>query len=294
MDVYYKKGGIWAESRSLWKLLASEAGRGGRGPGLNIFKNRQPFVISFVGAGGKTTLIRRIAQEAGDQGLKVLVTTTTHMFRPSRFGVFSKEVRDVERMLLDYGTAVVGEPAGEEKIRFPGQAFYRGICPLADLVLVEADGSRGLPLKVPGAGEPAVPENTDLLLCLGGLSALGRPGDETAFRLEQVKGILSLHCRENCGCQCAEGRLQDDLQTGLGFQKDRAWLVTPEIMGCLMQNGYLIPMRNHFPAVTALPVFNQADTPELLYAGKSVVDIMGEMDGLVTGKANVEEGSLLF
>ena len=36
-------------------------------------------VISIVGAGGKTTTIRRLAQEYADAGWKVAVTTTTHM-----------------------------------------------------------------------------------------------------------------------------------------------------------------------------------------------------------------------
>lgn len=39
-------------------------------------------VIAFVGAGGKTTLIQKMARELQENGKKVIVTTTTHMYRP--------------------------------------------------------------------------------------------------------------------------------------------------------------------------------------------------------------------
>ncbi|HEY3122279.1 MAG TPA: putative selenium-dependent hydroxylase accessory protein YqeC, partial [Vicinamibacteria bacterium] len=36
-------------------------------------------VVAVAGAGGKTTLVYRLAEEARRCGLRVLVTTTTHM-----------------------------------------------------------------------------------------------------------------------------------------------------------------------------------------------------------------------
>ena len=40
---------------------------------------RSPEVVAVVGAGGKTTLVYRLAAEARALGRRVLVTTTTHM-----------------------------------------------------------------------------------------------------------------------------------------------------------------------------------------------------------------------
>ena len=37
-------------------------------------------IKAVVGAGGKTSLIKKLAQEYADQGCKVLITTSTHMF----------------------------------------------------------------------------------------------------------------------------------------------------------------------------------------------------------------------
>ena len=39
-------------------------------------------IVSFVGAGGKSSLIDATAKWSSSQGKKVLVTTTTHIFRP--------------------------------------------------------------------------------------------------------------------------------------------------------------------------------------------------------------------
>ncbi len=39
-------------------------------------------VISFVGAGGKTTLMYSLAAHLTENRVKVVVTTTTHIYRP--------------------------------------------------------------------------------------------------------------------------------------------------------------------------------------------------------------------
>ena len=52
-------------------------------------------IISFVGAGGKSSLIDATAKWSSSQGKKVLVTTTTHIFRPQdEFLKRSAKVKD--------------------------------------------------------------------------------------------------------------------------------------------------------------------------------------------------------
>ncbi len=53
---------------------------------------------------------------------------------------------------------------------------------MADLVLVEADGSRRLPVKVPGPNEPVVPKNSDMVLCVLGLSSWAARGQAVFSR----------------------------------------------------------------------------------------------------------------
>jgi probable selenium-dependent hydroxylase accessory protein YqeC len=55
---------------------------------------------------------------------------------------------------------------------------------VSDYVLVEADGSKGLPLKAHGSHEPVVPEDTDHLIWVVGASGFGRPAGEVLHRPE--------------------------------------------------------------------------------------------------------------
>jgi probable selenium-dependent hydroxylase accessory protein YqeC len=45
---------------------------------------RNSEVVSLIGAGGKTTTLLHLAKELRDAGKKVLVTTTTKIFKPSK------------------------------------------------------------------------------------------------------------------------------------------------------------------------------------------------------------------
>ena len=158
MDAYYKDKGSWNRSDRLFRALALDGRmerRARRGSG--------PYVISLTGGGGKTSLIRRLAWEGMEQGLKVFVTTTTHMAVPLRLGVFSGSGQDVKEMLDREHAVVAGQTNGAGKISYMGDGAYGSLCPLADLVLVEADGAKRLPLKVPRGNEPIIPDNTDLI-----------------------------------------------------------------------------------------------------------------------------------
>ena len=60
-----------------------------------------PAVIAFVGGGGKTTAMFRLARELKELGKKVLVTTTTNIFvpEPGQCDVFMLEgCRDTESL----------------------------------------------------------------------------------------------------------------------------------------------------------------------------------------------------
>jgi molybdenum cofactor cytidylyltransferase len=63
-----------------------------------------------------------------------------------------------------------------------------------DIVLVEADGARGLPVKVPKPTEPVIPGSTTKVVVVYGFDGLDRPlGPETCYNLdgvvERVKGV---------------------------------------------------------------------------------------------------------
>jgi probable selenium-dependent hydroxylase accessory protein YqeC len=143
-------------------------------------------VVAVAGAGGKTTLVYRLAGEARDAGLGVLVTTTTHMGtlpEATTGPVIMEDEADpdarLERVLRQTGYAtVLGRRVRPDKLEGIRAERVDALASRADLVLVEADGARGRSLKVPAAHEPVVPLSTSFLLVVAALDVLGQPLDD--------------------------------------------------------------------------------------------------------------------
>lgn len=149
-------------------------------------------VISLVGGGGKSTLMYFLATTCAKQGKRVLVTTTTNIFQPD-----SAIYADGEEQALDLwnrgGVAVIGSPIpGKGKLKAPDEGLLRSLMDRADIVFIEADGSKHFPVKVPREGEPVLLPECDTVLAVMGLSAIGRPIREVAFRLPEVTRLLGV------------------------------------------------------------------------------------------------------
>ena len=56
---------------------------------------------------------------------------------------------------------------------------------LADVILIEADGAKKKPVKVPGEWEPVIIPQTGLVIACAGLSALGGTFADTCFRFRE-------------------------------------------------------------------------------------------------------------
>ena len=119
--------------------------------------------ITVVGSGGKTTLIWHLASSLAP-GRKILVTPTTKMFvSPSPppgvtlAGVFNGASGKLESL-----------PPGQLEEAIHGY----------DFVLIEGDGSKGLPLKAWSTDEPVVPAFTDLTIGVLPLWPIGKPVSE--------------------------------------------------------------------------------------------------------------------
>lgn len=152
-----------------------------------LFTEDKP-IISLVGAGGKTTLLYLMAQGFSANGKKVLVITTTHIYRPTdgRFAETEEEVK----ILWERGTyAVVGEKE-KEKLTILPEFRLKTLISLADIVLIEADGAKKMPFKVPKQGEPVILPCSNVVIGILGLNALGKPLSQVCFRLEEAKKRL--------------------------------------------------------------------------------------------------------
>jgi molybdenum cofactor cytidylyltransferase len=152
-------------------------------------------VVAVAGAGGKTTLVYRLAAEARASGLRVLVTTTTHMGtlpEATTGPVFVEADGDpragIAKALAQGGLAtLLGRRVREDKLQGVAPEHVDALARRADLVLVEADGARGRSLKTPADHEPVVPRSTTLLIVVAGLDALGQPLAEAhVHRIDRV------------------------------------------------------------------------------------------------------------
>ncbi len=146
-----------------------------------------PAVVSFYGAGGKTTLLKKLALEAAQAGKKVLLTTTTRIYPPDGMPLFlSRELKGSLQELKDFyknnNTAALGK-----KILEDGKV--EGLLPadielLAEetplVILVEADGAKGFSIKGHASHEPVIPARSDIIVPVIGADALDLPLNETS------------------------------------------------------------------------------------------------------------------
>ncbi len=176
------------------------------GPLSRALMLRDSGIVSIVGAGGKTTLMFRLARELSGAGHKVLTTTTTKVMMPT-----SHQARVV---IIEARPAEVLEKARSALVRehhvFAGsgphgsQGKISGFEPeaidafwasgLFRWVLVEADGAAQRPLKAPAAHEPVIPIDSRWVIAVAGMDAIGRPLDDASvFRPGLYCSIVSGH-----------------------------------------------------------------------------------------------------
>jgi molybdenum cofactor cytidylyltransferase len=175
-------------------------------------------VVSFVGAGGKTTTAMRLMVELAEAGQPVVFTTTTKILEPvlaeDERLVLSEQPETILKIVpellarrLKVFLAVrrleETDPTLHEDLDYPFPVRankLQGIAPemvdrlaaaLPELVILnEADGAKHRSLKAPAAHEPVVPVSTTLLVPMASLHVLGKPlSDGYVFRPERVAAL---------------------------------------------------------------------------------------------------------
>ncbi|MHC1748390.1 MAG: selenium cofactor biosynthesis protein YqeC [Cellulosilyticaceae bacterium] len=150
-------------------------------------------LISIVGGGGKTTLMVTLANHFARLGKKVIITTSTHIFLPTSNDVgeliLEEDFKRVTTAFCNTNLVAIGQIDGD-KLSSCSLSFLNKLRDYADYVFVEADGSKRLPFKAPTSHEPVIPENTDLVIAVAGLSALGQPISKCCHRPNIVAEII--------------------------------------------------------------------------------------------------------
>ena len=131
-------------------------------------------VTAIIGGGGKTTLMEVLAGELSQKG-SVILTTTTHIRRPAQLETLTDADEALVSAAISRSRIVcVGEAAEDGKLSAP-RLSIETLVRLADFVLVEADGSKGLPLKAHEAHEPVIPPCAQRVVAVAGIDGVGKP-----------------------------------------------------------------------------------------------------------------------
>ncbi len=146
-------------------------------------------MVAFVGAGGKTSALFRLAEELRAEGWRVLATTTTRVGQsemrraPASLRVTTAtQSQEINARLNDQGFLFLysADDTGRHKIIGLNPDYISSLMDSvnSDVLLIEADGSRRLPLKAPKEHEPVIPQDASLVVPVAGLDVLGQPFDE--------------------------------------------------------------------------------------------------------------------
>lgn len=219
-------------------------------------------IITFIGGGGKTSLMNTLGKEFASHGYPTLLTTTTHIMKPDflsdesyieneDLGQLANIFTNLKKNTLPLAALGIPEKVVNSNIKWrsPSSDFCEKIAEFSKKfstknpykflkILCEGDGSKRLPIKLPKDGEPVFFPKTDTVIGVIGLSCLGKPIKETLFRYELLPNLTSL-----------DNYFIKSLQS--------ADIVTTEFLYrlCLSEKG----LRKNITSQKFCIIFNQAD-----------------------------------
>lgn len=126
-----------------------------------IFGINKKDVVSVVGSGGKTTLIKNIAKELKNNG-KVLSTTTTKIRIPDELEEDENYFENINDCLkeFEYNLIITGKGIKKGKVDSIDEESLRLVEDKFEYILIEADGSKELPYKAWREFEPVILNQT--------------------------------------------------------------------------------------------------------------------------------------
>lgn len=146
-------------------------------------------VTAVIGGGGKTTLLRTLGEELARSGARVILATTTKFLPFPGIETVPGGEREIAEALGRRPLVCAAAPWGERGKLAESPVPMVRLTALADYVLVEADGSAGLPLKAHAPHEPVIPAEAARTILVVGASGFGRPIREAAHRPERYAAL---------------------------------------------------------------------------------------------------------
>lgn len=211
--------------------------------------------VAFVGAGGKSSALARLAAELASQGPVVITTTAKLALSQAALAESHLIVQDASSlgslpaMLEEHRSVLITRGVARGEPKWLGldlsslESLKRSSALAGAPLLIEADGARGRSLKAPAPHEPIVPPFADLVVLVAGLDSVGMPLDEQwVHRVDRVSQVLGL-------------------RPGAAIEVEHVAALLGAPDGGLQG----IP-----PGAEVRVLLNKADTPERMEAGRSI------------------------
>lgn len=153
-------------------------------------------LASIVGAGGKTSLMFTLAEELR-RDYKILVTTTTKIFVPEKEQYDFMAIGEENFQGIGYsnnkGIYVYGDSISQEgKIIGISTRILNTQLPCFDLVLAEADGSKGKPIKGWNKSEPVISHETTKTIGVLSIESIGKViNEKNVHRVDEFLNITN-------------------------------------------------------------------------------------------------------
>ncbi|MCK9548392.1 MAG: selenium cofactor biosynthesis protein YqeC [Sphaerochaeta sp.] len=149
--------------------------------------------IAIVGSGGKTTLMIALAAAYAKRGERVLLSTTTKLQKPDRvsYGCDRSFTDDaIFRTVHHPGQRIFYALDGKEKALAPPIEHLASLSKRFSVTLIEADGARGMDLKIHSERDPVIPSFTTATIATLSLSALGKSAASVCFGCDGDQSIV--------------------------------------------------------------------------------------------------------
>ncbi len=160
----------------------------------DILKFSDKEICCIVGGGGKTSLLYALAGEMGER--KALFTTTTKMHHPEEADhpFHSLYLGDLDELPFQaarrplYAAQKILTEGGARKVKgYEPDKIARWISRIRpDLLIAEADGAAGKPVKFPAEQEPQLIPGTTRIIGIIGLDILNQPMSGRNFHRFQI------------------------------------------------------------------------------------------------------------
>jgi len=159
-----------------------------------MFNINKGDVVSIVGTGGKTTLLFQMGKELKGK-YKILLTTSTKIYKPTieNYDYIYTSIEDYTYDNIKNGITVLSKDINYENNKLIGidDNILEDVIEDFDLVFIEADGSRKLPLKGWKKHEPPILCKTNKTIGIIPINILGlKINEDLIYGFEEFNRFL--------------------------------------------------------------------------------------------------------